>query len=97
MACRRLLSFSLYVIVCNLFILSAPVARAQSLGNAGTIEGSVTDQTGASIPGAMVVLRNAVSGYSQSATSATDGSFRLTNIPPNPYHLQITAAGFNTS
>ena len=45
----------------------------------------------------MVVLRNAVSGYSQSATTSTDGSFRLTNIPPNPYHLQITASGFNTS
>src|SRR3954470_4790095 len=90
MAFRRLLLFSLISLV-------GPMVKAQSLGNAGTIEGSVTDQTGASIPDATVVLRNSVSGYSQSATSARDGSFRLTNIPPNSYHLQITASGFNTS
>ena len=78
-------------------VFGAPAVRAQSLGNAGTIEGSVTDQTGASIPEAKVTIRNAVSGYSQSATTAVDGSFRLTSIPPNPYHLEVTAAGFNPS
>src|SRR6202163_2777628 len=75
-------------------MIAAPVARAQSLGNAGTVEGSVTDPTGSSLPGAKVTIRNAVSGYSQSGTTATDGSFRLTNIPPNPYHMEVTAAGF---
>ena len=64
---------------CGLLILAcvsiifAPSARAQSLGNAGTIEGNVTDQTGASVPDAKVMIRNSVSGYSQSATTATDG------------------------
>jgi hypothetical protein len=72
-------------------------ARAQSLGNAGTIEGTVTDQTGASVPDAKVTIKNGVSGYSQSATSGMDGTFRLTNIPPNPYHMEVTAAGFNAS
>ena len=97
MGFTRLSSLSIAIVVCSLIIFITPAARAQSLGNAGTIEGSVTDQSGASVPGAMVLLRNAVSGYSQSATTATDGSFRLTNIPPNPYHLQITASGFTTS
>src|SRR5581483_6568621 len=69
-------------------------AHAQSLGNAGTIEGTVVDQSGASIPRAQVRLTNAVSGYSQAATSTEDGSFRLVNIPPNPYHLEVTASGF---
>ena len=27
--------------------------------------------------------------------SASDGTFRLTNIPPNPYHLEVTASGFS--
>src|SRR5215831_10135320 len=71
-------------------------AQAQSLGNAGTIEGTVVDQTGASVPQAHVRLSNAVSGYSQGVMSAQDGSFRLVNIPPNPYHLQVSASGFNT-
>ena len=84
---------------CSLLLvpLLAAGAWAQSLGNAGTIEGTVTDQTGASVPDAKVTIKNAVSGYSRSATSATDGTFRLTNIPPNPYHLEVMAAGFNDS
>jgi Carboxypeptidase regulatory-like domain len=54
----------------------------------------VVDPSGAAVPGAMVTIRNPVSGYLQSAKTAADGSFRFTNIPPNPYHLEITASGF---
>jgi hypothetical protein len=68
----------------------------QSLGNAGTIEGTVVDQSGAAIPKAEVHLSNAVTGYSQTTTAGSDGSFRLTNIPPNPYRLQVNASGFGT-
>ena len=70
--------------------------HAQSLGNAGTVEGTVVDQSGAAVPGAVVSVHNAISGYNQSTTSAADGSFRLSNIPPNPYHLEAKAANFNT-
>jgi hypothetical protein len=78
----------------TLVLLGACSLHAQSLGNAGTIEGTVTDPSGASVPDAMVNIANAVSGYKQSVNTAMDGSFRLVNIPPNPYHLEITAAGF---
>src|SRR5579864_3008483 len=96
MVFKHLWSSVLVAFISSIFF-AAPAARAQSLGNAGTIEGIVTDQTGASMPDAKVTIRNGVSGYSQSTTTAMDGSFRLTNIPPNPYHLEITASGFNTS
>jgi hypothetical protein len=72
-------------------------AFGQSLGNAGTIEGTVVDQSGAAIPKAEVRLSNAVSGCNQTTTTNTDGSFRLTNIPPNPYRLEVNAAGFGAS
>ncbi len=68
---------------------------AQSLGNAGTIEGTVVDPSGAAVAKAAVTIRNAVSGYNQAATSASDGTFRFSNIPPNPYHIEVTAPGFN--
>src|SRR6476661_4178869 len=67
--------------------------QAQSLGNAGTIEGTVTDPSGAAIPKAAVELVNPVSGYTQSVTSNASGEFRLVNIPSNPYHLKVTAPG----
>ena len=68
----------------------------QSLGNAGTIEGTVVDQSGAAIPKAEVRLSNAVTGYTQTTIATSDGSFRLGNIPPNPYRLEVNASGFGT-
>ncbi|MDP9055470.1 MAG: carboxypeptidase-like regulatory domain-containing protein, partial [Acidobacteriota bacterium] len=85
-----------FAFVCLLFVNSADRAAAQSLGNAGTIEGTVADPSGGMIARAQVTLRNALNGYSQSAESGTDGSFRLSNIPPNPYRLEVTASGFST-
>ncbi len=67
---------------------------AQSLGNAGTIEGLVIDPSGAAVVTAVVTIHNAVTGYRQSSVAGPDGGYRLTNIPPNPYHLEVTAKGF---
>src|SRR2546422_10040302 len=71
-------------------------AFGQSLGNAGTIEGSVVDPSGAAVARAAVTIHNAITGYSQATSTAADGSFRFSNIPPNPYHLEVTAPGFDT-
>src|SRR5690242_21360293 len=76
-------------------ILAALPSSAQSLGNAGTIEGTVVDPSGAVVVGADVTLHNRVTGYTQSVKSASDGSFKLLNIPPNPYHLEVKASGFS--
>src|SRR5579862_3948267 len=70
-------------------------ASAQSLGNAGTIEGTVLDPSGAAVGHAVVSIHNAITDYKQSTATATDGSFRLANIPPNPYHLEVSASGFD--
>ena len=66
----------------------------QSLGNAGTIEGSIVDPAGAAVTKVTVTIHNAVTGYKQSTVSGADGTFRFSNIPPNPYHLEVTASGF---
>lgn len=66
----------------------------QSLGNAGTVEGTVSDPSGASVPKATITAVNPLSGYKQVVLTANDGTFRLTNLPPNPYHLTVVATGF---
>jgi hypothetical protein len=76
-------------------LLFAQSAKAQSLGNAGTIEGTVVDPSGAAVTKAVITIHNAVSGHRQETVSGADGTFRFSNIPPNPYHLEVTAAGFN--
>src|SRR6185503_20746798 len=77
-----------------MFSVAALSAAAQSLGNAGTIQGTVVDPTGAIIPGSMVSVKNPVTGYHQEVTTGSDGAFRLLNLPPNQYHIEATATGF---
>ncbi|HTZ83082.1 MAG TPA: TonB-dependent receptor [Candidatus Acidoferrales bacterium] len=76
-------------------LVSISVARAQSVGNSGSVDGTVTDTSGAVIPNAKVEIRNPVSGYDRSATTDKTGRFQFTNVPFNPYHLTITAEGFS--
>ncbi len=75
-------------------LFAAPVLRAQSSGNSGTISGTVADPTGAVVAGATVEIRNPVSAYVRSATTDASGNFEFTNIPFNPYHLTVTGPGF---
>jgi hypothetical protein len=67
---------------------------SQASGNGGTVQGTVTDPTGAFVVGANVALTNSVSGYLQEVKSGPDGSFRLVNVPSDSYHIDITSAGF---
>ena len=69
-------------------------ATAEPTGNAGTISGTVTDATGAVLPGATVAVHNALSGYRRSTVTGADGGFTFANVPFANYHLTIAAAGF---
>ena len=42
-----------------------------------------------------MTIHNALTNYRQQTLTAADGSFRFNNIPPNPYHLEISASGFS--
>jgi hypothetical protein len=70
------------------------VGIAVGQSTSGSVSGTVTDSTGAVIPGATVVISNAVSGLSRTATSDSSGAFQFFNLPFNPYHLAVNEAGF---
>ena len=76
-----------------LFIAAVAVHAAQG-GNAGSIRGTVTDTSGAVIPGASVRLSNALSGLDRSVTTDGTGQFEIDNLPFNNYQLSISASGF---
>ena len=73
--------------------LAASPIMAQ-LGNAGSIEGVIKDPSGGVVVGARVEVINPVTGFQRQATTDADGNFKFTNVPFNPYHLTVTAAGF---
>ncbi|MGA9669887.1 MAG: TonB-dependent receptor [Terracidiphilus sp.] len=76
-----------------IFICASFTASAQG-GNAGAVHGTVTDPSGAVIPGATVHLTNGSSGLDRSAITDDTGQFVFTNIPFSPYQVSIVANGF---
>jgi len=84
-----------FIAIFAVIFLTAAVS-AQSVGNSGSINGSVVDPTGAVVPNATVEIRNPVSGFDRSTTTDNAGKFAFTNIPFNPYHLTVTATGFSS-
>src|SRR4030095_11511693 len=74
--------------------IGATIASAQGLGGAGTVQGIVKDPTGGVMQAVEVRISNPVSGYSRTTTTDGAGKFVFTNLPPNPYHISVTAEGF---
>ena len=69
----------------------------QSGGNSGTVSGTVLDPTGAVVASAIVEIHNPVSHFDRSTTTDSSGSFIIPNVPFNPYHMTVNAAGFASS
>lgn len=79
-----------------LILLCAPLALwAAQTGNSGVVHGTVTDPTGAVIPGATVHLANSVSGLDRTVTTDATGGFEIPNVPFNHYQISVSAAGFS--
>src|ERR1700691_1738138 len=60
----------------------------------GSIIGTVVDQSTAVVAGARVRLTKEDQSQAQETTSGTDGQFYFAGVPPGPFRLTITAAGF---
>ena len=87
MIVRRLL-----VLVC---LLVAAAAHAQV--NTGSITGSVSDTSGAVLPGVNVSLSGErLIGGEQLQVTDTSGSYRFDRLPPGSYRMKFELAGFKT-
>ena len=67
---------------------------AQGMGNSGTITGTVTDPSGATIANATIEIQNKVTGYDKTTTTDAMGTFKFLGVPQNNYHTVVKAAGF---
>jgi len=62
----------------------------------GGINGTVTDQTGALVPGAQVSIINQGTGVSSKTISSSAGEFSFQDLPVGGYRVDVTATGFTT-
>lgn len=78
----------------RLFFVVLSAAAWGQAASSGTISGVVKDPTGAVVPGAKIEISHPSSGFRREMASGSVGDFRFSNVPFNPYHLVVTAAGF---
>src|SRR5579862_2944181 len=81
-------------------ILACVVLMAGSLAAQtfrGTILGSVTDASGAVVPGASVKVHNVNTGQDRVTVTTADGTYAVPELPVGTYSVTVTQKGFQTS
>lgn len=84
--------FFLNSIILTIIMILCGSISAQN--NAGSIIGTVKDQTDALVPNANVVVTNNATGITRKATSSGVGDFTVTNLEPGNYSVRIESTGF---
>ena len=82
------------VVFVSALLLAAPVVFGQSQATTGVIEGRVTDETGAVLPGATVVLTNVNTNQERTITSDSSGRYRGVLLPLGKYRVAVSLQGF---
>ena len=62
----------------------------------GTITGTVTDQSGAAVPGATVTLKNTDTGISRTTQTRENGKYEALSLPTGSYEISASLSGFQT-
>jgi hypothetical protein len=86
-----------WVVIATLVVLVValvPVSSSAQMQTSGEVIGTVTDPSGAAVPGADVTLVDAGTGQSRQATTDDSGNFILLSVVPGRYDLSIQAKGF---
>ncbi len=77
-------------------LLTILTTRAFGQLTTATMVGSVTDTSGAVIPGATVTLKQTDTDFTRTVTTKSDGTFRDEFLPIGPYKISVAASGFES-
>src|SRR5690554_3501557 len=74
--------------------LAAPLVAQTSTA---TVNGTIRDSSGSSVPGASVVLRNTATSVELRSASNDSGIYTILNILPGNYTMEVSKSGFRTN
>lgn len=81
------------LLVAVLVLISGASVLAQSTA---TLQGTVTDPSGAIIPNAKVVVRSQAIGVDRTTQTDSDGNYQVAALPVGAYRVEAQAQGFQT-
>lgn len=94
---RRGTRFGLLALVAVFALFLSSVAVAQTSVAQGSIQGTVTDPTGAVVAGATVTITNRATGQVATTTTSSSGTYNSGGLIPADYVVRVAASGFKTS
>src|ERR1700732_2816184 len=89
--------FSLLTLIALLLMLSSTLVWAQTTVAQGSIQGTVTDPSGAVVSGARITITNKATGQVATTTSSSSGTYSSGGLIPGDYTVRVEAKGFKTT
>ncbi len=83
--------FGVLLATVALLFISASLVSGQERGS---ISGTITDSSGAAVPGVQVVITDTHTNVSRTAITNSAGSYNIGDLVPDPYTLSAQAKGF---
>ena len=87
------MKYAFRVILGVVFAFSAAFAQEPI----GSIEGTVTDPQNAVVQSASVTARNVATNLTRTTTTADNGTYRISQLPPGTYEVKVAGTNFKTS
>jgi hypothetical protein len=87
----------LALITLSALLLTSVAGLAQTTVAQGSIQGSVTDPTGAVVSGAKITISNKATGQVVTSTSSSSGTYNSGGLIPGDYVVRVEAKGFKTT
>src|SRR5580704_6043979 len=94
-------SLNIYIrYICGLLavcvtLMNVAVVSAQT-ADTGAISGTVTDASGAAVPGTAIKVVNTATGDTQDAVSQANGTYKASLLLPGTYRIEASKTGFKT-
>ena len=89
---RSMLSISFRTLLGGAIMLLLTVTASAQFK--ASVQGTITDTTGAIVPEAAVTLTNKETNKSQTVTASEDGFYRVSGLPPGEYMISVEKAGY---
>jgi carboxypeptidase family protein len=86
----------LFFLIAALLVLLAPAALMAQTAGTATLEGVVSDSTGAVLPGVTVVVRNLGTNVPRETVTDGAGRYHVGALPPGRYEVKASLTGFTS-
>ena len=96
-SCPRLVQRFCVLATLLVFVMVSSVAFAQTTVAQGSIQGTVTDQTGAVVSGAKITITNRATGQIVTTTTSSSGTYNSGGLIPGDYKIRVEAKGFKST